>query len=181
MVIWHTIYKRKFGIIPKDANGRSYEIHHIDGDHSNNHIDNLKAITIQEHYDIHLSQGDHGACYLIAKRIRMSPEIISEHNRLASLKRVADGTHNFLGGEISKKITKERLENGTHNFLGGKLARKRVAEGTHNFLEMVKNGTHVAYIIRTCPHCGKTGKGSAMFRWHFNRCKEYKGESTNSL
>ena len=21
-----------------------------------------------------------------------------------------------------------------------------------------------------CPHCGHTGKGSAMYRWHFNRC-----------
>ena len=23
----------------------------------------------------------------------------------------------------------------------------------------------------TCPHCGKTGKGSSMMRWHFSNCK----------
>lgn len=28
----------------------------------------------------------------------------------------------------------------------------------------------------TCPHCMKTGKSSAMFRWHFDNCKE---KSTN--
>ena len=22
-----------------------------------------------------------------------------------------------------------------------------------------------------CPHCGKEGKGSAMYKWHFNNCK----------
>ena len=41
------------GPIPIDENGRSYEIHHIDGNHSNNHIDNLKCVSIQEHYDMH--------------------------------------------------------------------------------------------------------------------------------
>jgi hypothetical protein len=25
---------------------------------------------------------------------------------------------------------------------------------------------------RTCPHCGKIGKGSAMIRWHFDNCKQ---------
>lgn len=24
---------------------------------------------------------------------------------------------------------------------------------------------------RTCPHCGKIGRGSAMIRWHFDNCK----------
>lgn len=26
----------------------------------------------------------------------------------------------------------------------------------------------------TCPYCGKVGKSNAMFRWHFNNCKEKK-------
>jgi hypothetical protein len=26
-------------------------------------------------------------------------------------------------------------------------------------------------VERTCPHCNKTGKGSAMHRWHFDNCK----------
>jgi hypothetical protein len=24
--------------------------------------------------------------------------------------------------------------------------------------------------VRTCPHCGVTGRGQSMFRWHFKRC-----------
>ena len=71
--IWETVY----GTIPKDKHGRSYEIHHIDGNRKNNNIENLKLVTIQEHYDIHFSQGDFGACTLIAKRMNMSPEEIS--------------------------------------------------------------------------------------------------------
>lgn len=28
--------------------------------------------------------------------------------------------------------------------------------------------------MRTCPHCGNSGKGASMFRWHFERCpKKY--------
>ena len=28
----------------------------------------------------------------------------------------------------------------------------------------------------TCPHCNKEGIGSAMFKWHFNKCKNKKDE-----
>jgi len=54
--------------IPKDENGRSYEIHHIDGNPWNNSKENLVAVSIQEHYDIHERQGDWAACRLIAKK-----------------------------------------------------------------------------------------------------------------
>jgi hypothetical protein len=71
------IYEKEYGTIPKDQEGRSYEIHHIDGNRKNNNIENLTLVTIQEHYDIHFSQRDFGACTLIAKRMNMSPEYIS--------------------------------------------------------------------------------------------------------
>jgi len=58
------------------------EIHHIDGNHSNNEINNLKLVTWQEHYDIHYSQGDWAACLLISGRHSIPPE---ERSRLASL------------------------------------------------------------------------------------------------
>ena len=63
---YRKIYKQYYGEIPVDADGRSFEIHHIDGDHSNNNPLNLKAVSIQEHYDIHYSQGDWYACLLIS-------------------------------------------------------------------------------------------------------------------
>jgi hypothetical protein len=28
----------------------------------------------------------------------------------------------------------------------------------------------VVTIESTCPHCGKTGKGNIMKRWHFDNC-----------
>jgi len=51
--IYRTIYEQYFGKIPKDSQGRSYEIHHLDGNHENNDISNLRCVSIQEHYDIH--------------------------------------------------------------------------------------------------------------------------------
>ena len=47
------IYERYNGSIPD-----GYEIHHIDGNHKNNDPKNLKAVTMQEHYNIHYQQGD---------------------------------------------------------------------------------------------------------------------------
>ena len=72
-----TIWKSHFGPIPKDINGRSYEIHHKDGNRNNNDIDNLMLVTIEEHYKIHHEQGDFGACVMIGKRMDMTPEEIS--------------------------------------------------------------------------------------------------------
>lgn len=71
--IWESVN----GSIPKDDEGRSYEIHHIDGNRENNDLSNLMCISIKEHYDIHYTQGDYGACVMIAKRMLMSPEEIA--------------------------------------------------------------------------------------------------------
>lgn len=79
--IYHKIYKQNYGLIPKEENGRSYEIHHIDGNHSNNDPKNLIAVTIQEHYNIHYTQCDWAACLMMSKRMNITPE---EKSRLAS-------------------------------------------------------------------------------------------------
>ena len=68
-------------------------------------------------------------------------------------KRVANGTHNFLGGEIPRRTQKKRVEDGTHHFLDGEVSRlsnkKRLEDGTHHLLgarnpvhERVANKTH---------------------------------------
>jgi hypothetical protein len=72
-----TIWIKNKGPIPKDSNGRSYEIHHIDGNRENNELSNLICVSIQEHYNIHYNQNDFGACVMIAKRMNMSSEYIS--------------------------------------------------------------------------------------------------------
>jgi len=65
MIIYRKVYETFYGPIPKDQDGRSYDIHHIDGDKTNNSILNLVALSIQDHYDVHYIQGDYGACYKI--------------------------------------------------------------------------------------------------------------------
>lgn len=152
MSIYRQIYETHFGPIPKDSDGRSYEIHHIDGNHENNLIDNLKCISIQEHFNIHYGQGDWGACRAMSIRMNLDPKEISRLASIAARKQVVDGTHNFLGGEIQKESNQRRVEDGTHHFLGGKIqqetACKRVNAGTHNFLggkevrKRVEDGTH---------------------------------------
>ena len=114
-------YESHRGPIPKDSNGRTYEIHHIDGDHSNNDPSNLVALTIQEHYDVHYAQGDYGACARIFSRMNKTPqEISNEASRLQKLL-VEQGKHQFQSKEFIENYVKptnfRRVANGTHNFL----------------------------------------------------------------
>jgi len=165
---YRKIWESYYGPIPKDENNRTYEIHHIDNNHSNNDISNLKLVTIQEHYDIHYAQGDYAACFCIATRMKVSPDELSQIMKQVQQKRLKDGTHHNLSGEHQRKhqlklvaenkhnfinLNKKRVKDGTHNFLGSSNpSHKRVKDGTHNWLngaltkarniEQVANGTH---------------------------------------
>ena len=82
---YRELYEGVYGEIPKDESGRSFEIHHKDGDHSNDSIENLVALSIQDHYNIHFEQGDFNACNLISRRIDgLSEEEVAEIRRLSS-------------------------------------------------------------------------------------------------
>lgn len=70
--IARNVWKSFYGDIPKDELGRSYEIHHIDGNPKNNDISNLACISIEDHYNIHLSKGEIASALLIAERIGLS-------------------------------------------------------------------------------------------------------------
>lgn len=74
---YRKIWENTYGEIPIDENGFSYEIHHADGNHKNNNIENLQLVTIREHFDIHLQQEDWFAAALIAKRIGFGPDYSS--------------------------------------------------------------------------------------------------------
>jgi|688.fasta_scaffold113424_2 hypothetical protein len=117
---YRKIYIDNFGSIPVDVEGRTYEIHHIDGNHNNNDSTNLKAVSIQEHYEIHYSQGDYYAAFLIGERLKIPPEELS---RLASInvkKQIENGTHNFLKREDGSSV-------------GGDTQIKRSKDGSHHY------------------------------------------------
>lgn len=164
--LYRKIWSQAYGDIPKDENGISYDIHHINGDKTDNRLANLKCVSLKEHFDIHLKNGDYKACALIAGRMnnpnlkRMMNEKAKEKISLFQRKKVKDGVHHLLSGDIQRKANKERVNNRTHNFLNKEWHktknRKLVENGTHPLLrkpdgtsiggnsskERVKNGTH---------------------------------------
>ena len=118
--LYRKVYIQHYGPIPKEENGRSYEIHHIDGDHSNDDPKNLIAVTLQEHYNLHLSQNDYGACNLLAKKLKMSPAEISEIAKLAVQQQIINGNHNW-SKQGSENANYDHNEYGFENILTGEI------------------------------------------------------------
>lgn len=202
MSIHRKIWKKHFGPIPKDGQGRSMEIHHIDGDHNNNDINNLKLVTIEEHYQIHYDQGDYGACVIMSHRMRLTPDEISGLSSKCQKKLVAEGRHAWLGPHhnqqlIAKKIhpfldkeaarqrNLKRIAQGTHNLVGkNNPVHALIAQGKHHFQidnpskKKAKDGTHHFLtnhpnkVKLCCPHCQKIGGAVNMQRYHFENCKK---------
>jgi hypothetical protein len=114
---YRKIYEHHHGPILKDSNNRSFEIHHIDGNHDNNHPTNLISVSIQEHYNIHLDKKDYGACFLLAQKMKFLPEQIIELNKLQNKKRIENGTHNLMRRSDGTSHASDRVKNGTHHFL----------------------------------------------------------------
>lgn len=100
-----------------DQDGRTYDIHHIDGDRTNNSILNLVALSIQDHYDVHYIQGDWRACIKLAQKMKLSHKELSMLVSKQQRERIAKGTHNWVGGEYQKKQQRHLVETGRHHFL----------------------------------------------------------------
>lgn len=106
---------RHNGALEKDSDGRSYEVHHIDGDYTNNHISNLISLSIHEHYEIHYWQGDWAACHAIAQRGIVSVEERSRLGKLAAKRgnnhyRFDHNIYNFKHRDTQEEFTGTRAE-----------------------------------------------------------------------
>lgn len=123
---------------------------------------------------------DNPLCMNISKS---SNGISGDISRNIQLKRVADGTHPFLGSEVAIERNQCRVDAGTHNFLGGEITHKRLKEGTHNFLDRkaardrnlkrVATGSHHFQQSWKCPHCSKEGIGLGNYsRYHGDNCSK---------
>jgi hypothetical protein len=179
MTNYRALYEAYHGPLSLDERGRPYDIHHKDGNHQNNDIDNLEALTLEEHIAAHEARGEWVACLLIAKRMNMTFEERSRISKLAQAERVANGTHNFLDREHARKKAQNRIEAGTHNFqepgIKSKWAKARIAKGTSPICDpehqsKASKARWQKESLKTCPHCGKEGKGPSMNRWHFDKC-----------
>jgi rubrerythrin len=197
---WRAIYKKHYGAIPKEPDGRSYEIHHIDGNRANNDISNLIALTTQQHYDIHFLQGDWAACARIGWRLNLSFEEISYLRSQAAKEQVANGTHNFLGGEIQGRTSRRRVAEGTHPWVNKQTHvdrnKKLLEEGRHYLksdeykkiakerqLERSANGTHPFKNpeIRKQISAKRRAKGNlpSQMAWVCPHCKKEGYHATN--
>lgn len=92
---YRRIYEKTYGKIPVDENGITYDIHHIDGNRENNDPSNLIAVSLNEHYEIHMNQGELVAASKIALRMNMPPEKLKIIMSAAAKKQILDGTHVF--------------------------------------------------------------------------------------
>ena len=181
---YRKIYQNHYGPIPKEDDGRTYEIHHIDGNHYNNDPSNLKAVTIKEHYDIHYAQSDWTACLLISRSMRVDPKEKSKLASLNSKKMLKEGNHPFLS-KSADIVTRQRVKDGTFHLLkradGTSLASDRVKAGTHHFLggkqhqKVMEKGIHPSQVSWSCLCCKTTGKGMSNYNQHHGiNCKKEK-------
>lgn len=142
--IHRKIWEESNGPIPLDSDGRSYEIHHVDGNPENNDISNLICVTIQEHYDIHFKQGDYGACHLIAKRMSKTPaelsKIVSDLNRLRA------GELNPFYGKTHSAETKLIIGSKSKGRKNGKASesrKKMISEKIKNYNANGRSDEHI--------------------------------------
>lgn len=190
---YRQIYEQHYGAIPKDENGKSYDIHHIDGNRENNNIENLVALSIADHYAIHELQEDWGACIAILLRMNRTREEISALATKRNLANAAKGTNPFCGGEIQRKTQRRLVQDGTHHFLGGKIQKEKIANGTHHFLDKEWARQRSKRIVSegkcalankkqvTCPHCNKTGDIGNMSQYHFEYCAKNPNKLTKEI
>lgn len=121
---WGKNYRRNYERYYNCCLLNHIDIHHIDGDHSNNDPLNLRAVTLQEHYDIHKAQSDHYACYMIATRMSIPPndwkEMARENGRKSAIKNRDNGVGLVAWIKNNPELAqKQRSDNGKK---GGKIA-----------------------------------------------------------
>lgn len=112
---YRKIYEEHYGNIPVDAEGRTYDIHHIDGNRKNNDPSNLIALPKKDHYELHLNQGDYAAALFLSASLELTVEQISDLAKKSVEKQMICGNFAFTS-ENAKIWQSELLKQGTHHF-----------------------------------------------------------------
>ena len=108
---YRTVYTKHHGPIPKDEFGRSFDVHHLNGDPDDDRPENLIAVSVAEHYRIHMEQGDYAAAALIAKRANAPlPDTTGERNTFYGKRHTR---------ESMRKMVQTRRESGDGDYHHG--------------------------------------------------------------
>jgi len=160
-VNYRQIWTDHYGPIPKDENGITYDIHHIDGNRSNNDISNLIAVPLKEHYLIHYSKKEWNAAHLISQRLNLTPEERLDINNKLSLSKIGKPLSEYHKQMMRKpKSEKTKMK-----------MKKPKSEDHKESIRLASIGKEYKDI--ECPYCKKYISSNNAKRWHFNNCPEY--------
>ena len=90
----------------------------------------------------------------------------------ANLRKAHEKRTYYAKGHKFTVVQLENHKNGLRNFWDNLTETERKVEAEKR--ESPKKKSSLAkrnHEVRTCPHCGKQGKGFGMDRWHMNKCR----------
>jgi hypothetical protein len=134
---YRKLWEQHHGPIPKDGYGRTYDIHHIDGNRKNNSLENLVCLSIEDHYKIHLkqfeeakSEKEFASLVFLSKRMNRSIDTLTGWTR-------SDETKEKIRQTLTgKKRPKEVVEKVSKKLKGHKWTDDQIksrVEGLKNF------------------------------------------------
>lgn len=141
---YRKIYEEHYGTIPVDVYGNTYHIHHINGDCTDNRIENLIALSAEDHFKLHLEQGDYGAAAMLANELGVNA---SELRRQAVMKQIAEGRHTSQRPESiakQKETKRKRFESGDNPYRTPEIRRKRAIVRAEQNRKLAADGMHPA-------------------------------------
>lgn len=179
---YRKIWESHYGKIPD-----GYEIHHIDGDRSNDAIKNLMCVSIEEHFRIHYSQGDYLACSIMADRMKLGREERLRVHKMAMQSRDQSGNKNpmygrsaileknmkwynngsiekmYVEGEEPENFIRGRLFVPNYDKSGSKNPKAKIAVANGKIYEclkdVIKDFPHIPYsTLKVMARTGKTPK-----------------------
>jgi|SaaInl0LU_22_DNA_1037365.scaffolds.fasta_scaffold07450_4 hypothetical protein len=103
---YRKLWESTYGDIPKDDKGRSYEIHHKDGNRKNNELSNLMCVSLDEHYEIHSKQ------YIETGNMK---DLAAARMLAGKLGKEADELRGFTLSSATRKKISDKLKGITHS------------------------------------------------------------------
>jgi len=179
---YRRLWENKFGKIPIDKTGRTYEIHHIDGNNKNNEIDNLQCVTINEHYDVHFKQSDYQACMIISTRMDETPAELKL--KLTGRKRSDESRLKMSNSHMGIKLSeshKTAIGNGLMGHVVSDKTRQKLSESLNGHVVSTETKLKMSKYRRGIPSWNR--RPVIQFDIHDNVVCEWKSicEATTTL